>query len=332
MSHRQDFTHSSRRPISHPFCAHPFHPLLHSLYVVFLSLLFLYMFLSLSLHLFTLNSFQKVQLTASNYIVPGYQPIPYSSICQSLDHLPYHFFSKNSTVFLGLRPPLRMNFLTAALLILSGDINLNPGPAISSLNLSHLNIRSASSITLTLNKPIALQEFITDHKIDILPLSETWLSPDSLPSTLNSLTPSDFSLIHSPRPHGTGGGLAVIYRSCLNVKKISLPVFSSFESLCIQLTIASSSFTILSIYRPPALSKSTFSSEFSTLLEDLVSSPSSELLITGDFNFHVDQPSDSSVSQFLSLLDTFSLTHTTHPLSHTFLLSHIRSDNHPVRL
>ena len=65
------------------------------------------------------------------------------------------------------------------LLILSGDINLNPCPPftnISSLKFASLNIRSASSITPNLNKPAILQEFITDdplNPIDILSLAET---------------------------------------------------------------------------------------------------------------------------------------------------------------
>src|SRR3954463_4317229 len=59
---------------------------------------------------------------------------------------------------------------------------------------------------------------------------------------------------------------------------------------------------------PSALLNSTlFQDEFSTLLEDLISSPS-ELIITGDFNFHVDDPNSSSGSSFLSLLDTFGLS------------------------
>ena len=37
-------------------------------------------------------------------------------------------------------------------------------------------------------------------------------------------------------------------------------------------------------------------------LEDL-----SELILTGDFNFHVDDPSDSAALKFLDLLDLFNL-------------------------
>ena len=49
-----------------------------------------------------------------------------------------------------------------------------------------------------------------------------------------------------------------------------------------------------------------FFDEFSMLLERLVSCPGN-LLLNGDFNFHVNDPSDSTASQFLDLLNCFNL-------------------------
>jgi Reverse transcriptase (RNA-dependent DNA polymerase)/Endonuclease/Exonuclease/phosphatase family len=195
------------------------------------------------------------------------------------------------------------------LLLLAGDINLNPGPTYTSsdLDFAHLNIRSASSISKSYNKPAILKEFISDQCIDVLALTETWLSADSLPSTLNSITPDTYSLIHSPRLDGKGGGIALLFRSFLKIVKIPLPVYTSFEALCVRLTRSSSSFTILTIYRPPTSKLKVFLREFSSLLQDLVTSPS-ELIITGDFNFHVDNPLCAPANKFLSLLDTTGLT------------------------
>ena len=75
------------------------------------------------------------------------------------------------------------------------------------INFAHLNICSASSVTAQLNKPVALARFISDHNIEILSLSETWLSSDALPSTLNALTPPNFSFVHQPRLTGKAVGL-----------------------------------------------------------------------------------------------------------------------------
>jgi len=224
------------------------------------------------------------------------------------------------------------SLLISLLLLLAGDIEVNPGPTSPQfLNTSHLNIRSATTITADLDKPAALQEFVTDNNLDILTLSESWLSIDTPPSILNSLTPPGFSIIHSPRITGLGGGLALIYRSSIKMSKILLPNCSSFESLCIRCTTTakpSLSFILLMIYRPPSSSKSDFISDFSFVLEDLATSPS-ELIITGDFNVHVDQPNCSFASSFLNLLDVFSLTQhvtfPTHSSGHTLDLIITRS-------
>ena len=102
--------------------------------------------------------------------------------------------------------------------------------------------------------------------------------------------------------------------------------------MCVRVTPSTASpfsFIFLLVYRPPSLSKATFISDFSTLLEDLATSPS-ELIITGDFNIHVDKPTCPSTSPFLNLLDEFSLrqhiTSPTHSSGHTLDLLLTRSD------
>src|SRR2546425_7877856 len=145
-----------------------------------------------------------------------------------------------------------------------------------------------------------------------------------------SLTPPGYSIIHSPRLQGKGGGLGLILRSYLKASTVSVPLFSSFESLCVRLTIASTSFTLLVIYHPTCSNFTLFQAEFSTLLEDLISSLS-ELIITGDFNLHVDDPNSSFGSSFLSLLDIFGLSQLvpfpTHTAGHTLDLLIIRSSS-----
>jgi len=64
----------------------------------------------------------------------------------------------------------------------------------------------------------------------------------------------------------------------------------------------------------------TFLDEFSSLLADIVSSPC-EILISGDFNIHVDDNSAPFSAAFLSLLDSFGLVQhidgPTHQYNHT---------------
>ena len=109
------------------------------------------------------------------------------------------------------------------------------------------------------------------------------------------------------------------------------------------MTFASSSYILLLIYRPPPKIKptkppvsnsfSSFFSDFSLLLEDLVSSPS-ELIITGDFNLHLDDPSCSKSTSFLSLLHTFHLSQLvsfpTHSDGHTLDLLITRASSSSI--
>ena len=199
---------------------------------------------------------------------------------------------------------------------------------------------SLDRITDIHNKPEILKHLIHDHKIDAFCLTETWLHPDTLPATINSLLPPSFSFSHCPRPQGGGGGVGFIFNSKLSAKNVILPKYSSFEIQCLSITVTNESlstksasittapYILLNIYRPPALSKTTFISEFTSLLEGFISSPS-ELIITGDFNLHVDQPTAPYVASFLDLLDTFTLTQhisfPTHDPGHTLDLLITRS-------
>ena len=332
--------HSTRAcsVLSH-HCQNSSYPFIHSFSVLLTFFFILYLILSL----ITLpNNFCKIFLIqpSSLSVSPVFHPFPFPSVSKCLDFVPIGFFCNRSLASSQFTIQKRNFFVYCFLLMLAGDVELNPGPPrpnsaslSSTLNISHLNIRSATTITPKLNKPAVLHEFISDQLLDILTLSETWLSTDTLPSTLQSLTPQNYSISHSPRPSVHGGGLAIIYRSCLKMSKIILPTFSSFESICARFSVPTNpsfSFTLLTIYRPPKSSVPDFVSQFSTLLEDLARS-NSELIINGDFNFHVDQPHTSPASQFINLLHDFSLTQhinfPTHSANHTLDLLITRSSS-----
>ncbi len=70
------------------------------------------------------------------------------------------------------------------------------------IKLGLLNIRSLSTIALFVNY------MITDHKLDVLFLTETWLKQDEY-IILNE-TPQDYCYKNEPRPKGKGGGVFFI--------------------------------------------------------------------------------------------------------------------------
>ena len=50
-----------------------------------------------------------------------------------------------------------------------------------------------------------------------------------------------------------------------------------------------------------------FFEEFSRLLEQIAAEPSGCLLITGDFNFHMDDPDNANAKRFADLLESYDL-------------------------
>ena len=314
-------------------------PFLHSLNVLIVSFLFLYIAIR------TASPYCLSHPPSDRYKLYPYLPlIPSASVCQSLDRLPFGFIlNPKSLTSQKLCTHYKASSLfTLCLLLLAGDVEINPGPVYAvhpTLKLATFNIRSASSITHTYNKPEILKHIIHDQKIDILCLTETWLHPDSLPATINSLLPPSFNISHCPRPQGGGGGVGFIFNNKISAQNVTLPKYSSFEVQCLSFTarpptnvrsasITTTPYTLVNIYRPPSSSKATFLSEFTSLLEDLIST-SSELILTGDFNLHVDDPAAPHVSSFLDLLNTFNLTQhitfPTHNSGHTLDLLITRS-------
>ena len=91
---------------------------------------------------------------------------------------------------------------------------------------------------------------------------------------------------------------------------------------------------MLTVYRPSSSSVKEFKTEFSSLLETMVSLPS-ELIISGDFNFHVDSPNEANSKSFLRLLESFSLKQhvnfPTHIRGHTLDLLITRFDSEIIQ-
>lgn len=289
---------------------------LHALHVYCIAFLTLYSFLSVACPVCTstVNSHENTFYSSYiNFMPTVYQPIPNSSVCSSFDSIPSLYFSNFRFIYRRISSMRQRYLLICFLLLLSGDVELNPGPSTSAINVACLNVRSATTINDSIDKPALLQEFISDKALDILFLTETWLPPDSPPSVLNSLCPEGFSCISVPRLSGRGGGIASIFKSNFTFSQVKSDSFASFEHGCFRLCSTTRSFLFINVYRPPKLSPSEFINDFSTLLESVVTSPL-ELILLGDFNFHIDVQGDHYSSQLLSLFDTFDLhQHITSP-------------------
>jgi exonuclease III len=219
------------------------------------------------------------------------------------------------------------------LILLSGDVESNPGPgpASSIFYVCTFNIRSLTNHF----HYTALADLAQTHNVDIFALTETWISPNTTTSAelLDSI-PHGFHLVSTPRPvtssktSNVDGGTAFLVREPLSLLSSPTFTFKSFEVSTVTLKLPRSKLTICNIYHPPPTSavsrnKSTFSQfleDFQCLVSTVTTLPH-EFIITGDFNIHVDNATDSYTQQFLSVLNDANLTQhvtfPTHSHSHT---------------
>lgn len=98
---------------------------------------------------------------------------------------------------------------------------------LKTLKFGFINIRSLSTKALLINN------LITEHKLDMIGLCETWLKPNTfLP--LNEASPPDYNYAHVARASKQGGGVALIYRSILSLSSNQDIKFTSFEALVLK--------------------------------------------------------------------------------------------------
>lgn len=103
----------------------------------------------------------------------------------------------------------------------------------------------------------------------------------------------------------------LLYNKCYKIKKQDVTSFVSFEYMEVLLRSPATALRMGVLYRPPpstenGLTATVFFNEFPIFLERLAVA-SGHLLLTGDFNFYVDDRTDSLASRFLDLLDCHNL-------------------------
>jgi exonuclease III len=199
----------------------------------------------------------------------------------------------------------------------------------TNLSFALINARSIK------NKTTALADYISENCVDVVAITETWLGRDGRDRIIEGqVCPSGYSILHVPRSHGKGGGVAVLYKSSLKVAQVACKVFDSFEHIEVKISPTDRKvFMLAVIYRPPpntknGLSTPQFLDEFSNFLDANILGPE-DLLICGDFNFHFGKVNDKEASTFTDLLSSYGLqqhvTVSTHTKGHVLDLIITRS-------
>ena len=173
----------------------------------------------------------------------------------------------------------------------------------------------------------ALSELADQHRPDNA-IAETWVRPISTPTELIDVTPSSYTLFSAPRTsHSSiskyncmlGSATAFLLKELSIILQSSAHAYSSFEYSSITIKLPTSDLTEFNLYRPTP--SSPYSQPFTTFTDQLSfflpfgSTTPREFIFTGDFNIHLDDPTDQQSTLFMSLLANFNHTqHVSFPL------------------
>ena len=114
------------------------------------------------------------------------------------------------------------------------------------------NIRLATTnIRSIREKNTSLADLIISKTIDILAVTETWPRPHDTAACIADISPPGYSFRHWPRPVGRGGGVGFLISKLFNVNLHTSPDYTSFESMCVNISNSCFCGFFICIYRPP---------------------------------------------------------------------------------
>ena len=177
------------------------------------------------------------------------------------------------------------------------------------------------------NKIEIIRNSIIEHDIDMLAMTETWLTSAAKDELfIKGLKIGGYDLFSVPRKGNGGyGGVAILYKKNLSVLSKTSCEFSSFEHCEVTVNTGSKQLNVNVVYRPPPsqknkLTNKMFFDEFSPFMHDRISS-TGHFLLLGDLNFHLEDRNDTEALKMNDLFDTLNykqhVTTRTHKSGHT---------------
>lgn len=238
------------------------------------------------------------------YIIPMLACLSLKQLCHGLPSTPIK--KPLSCVQLSKRTEYSRDFIIL-LLMISGNVHLNPGPGVSpgndyvsfshlsdaemltfngfcnrkSLGLMHLNIRSL------LPKLDELKAYMHTSNPDVLVISESWLKKSV---TTTAVSIPGYNVFRQDRP-SKGGGVAIYCKDSLQCSVIlSKSVSKQFELLLLKVNLSRNiSLIVAGCYRPPSAPACAL-----TALSELIAPhTSSEFVLLGDLNWDMLSPPHS---------------------------------------
>ena len=135
----------------------------------------------------------------------------------------------------------RPSFKLAILLLLAGDVSLNPGPSGPNERIKIAKIKP---------KTAPFSEYVTSTNLDIVAVRETWLKHDETKSTIADISPPGYSFCHEPRAgQRAGGGVGILVSDQFKTDIHPLPSFKTLEAISARIGNNSFSGFVVCLYR-----------------------------------------------------------------------------------
>jgi len=188
-----------------------------------------------------------------------------------------------------------------AVLLLSGDVEANPGPSIShQLNFGYINAQSV------VQKTAVVHSLIDELKLDCLAITETWIKSDAPDAVKCDPAPPGYVIFHAHRQNnGLGGGVAFVARDEMCVRQIPMTgSYAPCDLLAVRLSTRVGRLNVVVLYRPPQ--SAAFHEQLSDLLDEVSTLPG-RLLLCGDFNCPSTSAPGSIDKSLTNLLVSYNL-------------------------
>ena len=160
-------------------------------------------------------------------------------------------------------------------------------------------------------------DYVVDNGISVFFVTETWLT-DLNNHTTSIIKSYGFDIKHHFRSSGNGGGVAIIFKPCLKVMKVSIKHSDTFETVAVKIKLSNNKFLFCCcVYRTGPLR--TFIDDFDAFLSDIFPQ-FDKFLFCGDINIHLDDISKHSTA-FCDVIASYGLYQhvngATHKAGHT---------------
>ena len=182
---------------------------------------------------------------------------------------------------------LLLAYYPLTMLLVSGDIEPNPGPKIKSLHIIQINARSLKTVDQNKNKLVQFKTLVALKSPHVVSICETWLNKSV--KNKDILVRKEYKIFRKDRDIARGGGVFLAISNKLKCKRRKdVESKSPFHNEIIAAEIKQDNgkrIGIVSIYKPPDDLNFGFADNLEHILKSLWAKGLFELIVLGDFNF-----------------------------------------------